>query len=91
MADNIPPQTLQLGAVPERTLSISELTKVLIKHYGITEGRWEATFNLGLMVGGFKPTPSEPAFPGVTTVVQGVALQPGRPDSEHSVDASSLS
>ena len=74
----------------ERALSIAELTTLLIKHFDVKEGLWEASFSIGIMVGGFSPDPRHPPFPGAAVVTQGVSLQPVPVATPHSVDASTV-
>lgn len=74
----------------ERTLTISELTTLLIKHYGIKEGIYEASFGMGIIAGGFTPMPDAKIFPGIAMFVQNVSLQPVAVPTPHSVDASKL-
>ncbi|CAM3870747.1 hypothetical protein [Roseateles saccharophilus] len=75
----------------KQTLTIAELTTVLIKHYGIKEGLYEASFGIGITVGGFQPVPNEPPYPGAAVFVQSVSLQAVPIPSPHSVDASKVS
>jgi hypothetical protein len=86
------PQATQLSVSPEseHTVSLSQLTSLLIKHFDVKEGLYEASFGLGIMVGGFQPAPTGTSFPGTAVVIQNVSLVPVSSPTAHSVDASTV-
>ncbi len=58
-------------------LSLHELTEVLVRHYGLTEGKFDLLINYQVGAGMFGPTANE-AGPGLAVSLQqiGLALSP---------------
>src|SRR5271155_3046551 len=68
-----------------------ELTELIIKASGVSEGRWFIFANFGFVPGNFGPTPAQMA-PGAAVVIQAIGIQreqPGMPP-ETLVDAAKL-
>ncbi len=78
-----PVQDRQPVATP---LSIRELTEVLIKHYGLHEGRYELIVEFQLGKGAISPEPGT-SLPGLIFGVSKVGLIPSAADGATGVDA----
>ena len=74
---------------PSLSLSITELTAVLVKHYGLNDGKYELAIEFQIGVGPVGP-PNEQLLPGVIFGVKSVGLSPAKGDTLTSVDASTL-
>lgn len=72
---------------PIHTLSIRELTELLIKTNGIHEGKFELSVEFQIGVGGVGPSP-ETVVPGAMVGVNKVGLTPSIADGPNTVDAS---
>ena len=81
--DHEPGQDRQPVATP---LSIRELTEVLVKHYGLHEGRYELIVEFQLGKGAIKPEPGT-LLPGLIFGVSKVGLIPSTAAGATGVDA----
>jgi hypothetical protein len=70
-------------------LSLQELTEVLVRHYGLTEGNYDLLINYQVGAGMFGPTPSE-AGPGLAVSPQQIGLAPSKTTSHLTVDAAKV-
>lgn len=76
------------GPIPvAESLSLKELTTLLIKHYGLHEGHFDLLIEFQIGVGAFGPTPELQA-PGAAVSVAKVGLAKSVQIGERSVDAS---
>jgi len=74
---------------PAFSLSMNELTAVLVKHYGLTEGKYELGIEFQIGVGPVGP-PNQQLLPGVVLGVKSVGLSPSAVDTATTVDAATL-
>lgn len=74
---------------PAYSLSMTELTAVLIKHYGLTEGKYELGIEFQIGVGPVGP-PNQQLLPGVVLGVKSVGLSPAVVDTTTTVNAATL-
>lgn len=70
----------------ESPLSMRELTEVLIKHYGIHEGRHDLMIAYQIGMGGVGPDNAN-ISPGVMIGISKVGLMPSPNDGPNTVDA----
>lgn len=70
-------------------LSIKELTAVLVKHYGLTEGKYDLGIEFQIGTGGVGPNPEE-LLPGVILGIKSVGLAPAKGNAKNSIDASEV-
>lgn len=70
----------------EAPLSMRDLTAVLIKHYGIHEGRYDLLVEFQIGMGAVGPDPAS-ATPGAMIGVSRVGLMPAKGNGPTSVDA----
>lgn len=70
-------------------LSTRELLEVLVKHYGISEGKYELAIEFAIATGPVGPN-AEEMVPGVVFGVRSVALAAVETDTATSVDAARL-
>jgi len=70
-------------------LSMRELAAVLVKHYGIHEGRFDLAIEFQIGVGGVGPDP-ENRLPGAMIGVHKVGLMPSKADGPTTVDAAEV-
>ncbi len=72
-------------------LSMKELAAILVKHYGLTEGRYDLLVEFQIGAGGFGPT-AESRVPSAFVGVSRVGLTVATPTSESAtiVDAASI-
>lgn len=76
-----------LQPVPvEPPLSMRDLTTVLIKHYGIHEGRYDLLIEFQIGMGAVGPDPAS-LNPGAMIGVSKVGLMPAKGNAPTSVDA----
>lgn len=61
------------GTPPPGTLALPEVTALLIKHYGHSEGLFDLVLQVNIAVGQIGPTP-EQALPGAMFGVSGIGL-----------------
>lgn len=76
-----------LSAPVNPPISLIELAKILIKHYGFHEGFYEVGFQFNIAVGSVGPDPTL-AAPGAVMTVGGIGLSRCPPSSPLAVDAS---
>ena len=70
----------------EAPLSIRELACVLVKHYGLHEGRFDLLVKFQIGTGAVGPDPAAP-IPGAMIGVSRIGLMPSRTDGFTTVDA----
>lgn len=70
-------------------LSMKELVAVLVKHYGLTEGKYDLGIEFQIGTGPVGPN-TEEMMPGVILGVKSVGLAPAKGDTSTSVDASEV-
>lgn len=70
----------------EPPLSMRDLTTVLIKHYGIHEGRYDLLIEFQIGMGAVGPDPAS-LIPGAMIGVSKVGLMPAKVNGPTSVDA----
>lgn len=70
-------------------LNLRELTAVLIKHYGIHEGRYDLLMEFQIGTGMFGPTP-EATCPSAMIGFSSIGLMPSLPNSPVAVDAAEV-
>jgi len=85
---NIDSEKHTKGVEAKQSLSLKEVTEVLIKHYGHHQGFFNLTVEFQIGVGNVGPDPSMPA-PGVALGVTRIGLGPAPASpNKASVDAS---
>ena len=72
-------------------LNHREVLELIIKHVGVSEGRWMLMATFGLAAGTFGPSPDQ-AVPGVTVGLQKLGIQRAEPNTpvELTFDASDV-
>jgi len=70
-------------------LSMRDLTEVLVKHYGIHEGRYDLLVEFQVGMGSFGPTP-ETQCPGAMVSISRVGLMPSILETVGTVDAAQV-
>lgn len=73
----------------EPTLSMKELTAVLVKHYGVTEGHFELFLEFQIGTGPLGPDP-ENLMPGAMIGISKLGLRPAHAPSPMTVDAAAV-
>jgi len=73
----------------ENPLTIQELGKVLVKHYGLVEGKYDVLIEFGIGIGAVGPTP-ETRVPGAMIGVHKVGLIPTDTVTPLTIDASEI-
>jgi hypothetical protein len=71
---------------------MKELAAVLVKHYGITEGRYDILVEFQIGVGGVGPTPDS-RLPGAMVGISKIGLSPvvpGRAEGPATIDAAEV-
>ncbi len=74
---------------PLPPLSLLDLGKILVKHYGITEGKYEVSIEFRIGMGSIGPTP-EDRLPGAMLGVSGIGIVPTDKEGPLVIDASKL-
>ncbi len=77
----------------QMAIPMRELTEVLIRHFGLHEGRYHIAFGLRIGVGQIPRSPSDPStMPGAVVGIDGVNLEVAPPNAEGPdiVDASTV-
>ncbi|WP_020484032.1 hypothetical protein [Methylomonas sp. MK1] len=67
-------------------LSLRELTELLVKHYGIHEGKYDLLMEFQIGTGMFGPTP-EATLPSAFVGISKIGLMPTSVESATTVDA----
>jgi len=70
-------------------LDLKELTEVLIKHYGLSEGQFDLLVNFQVGAGIFGPNPQQ-SGPGIAVSVSHIGLSPAQTPGDLSVDAAKV-
>ena len=70
-------------------LSLLELTELLVKHYGLTEGKFDLLVNFQVGAGAFGPTLGQQG-PGIAVSLAQVGLSPAANPGAATVDAAKL-
>lgn len=70
-------------------LGLRELTEILIKHYGLSEGQFDLLVNFQVGAGIFGPTPQQ-SGPGLAVSVSQIGLAPAQNPNDLSVDAAKV-
>ena len=70
-------------------LTIQELGRVLVKHYGLVEGKYDVLIEFGIGIGAVGPTP-ETRVPGAMVGVNKIGLIPTDTVSPLTIDASEV-
>lgn len=73
----------------ENPLTIQELGKVLVKHYGLVEGKYDVLIEFGVGIGAIGPTP-ETRVPGAMIGVNKIGLIPTETVTPLTIDASEI-
>jgi hypothetical protein len=73
----------------EHPLTIPELGKLLVKHYGLVEGKYDVLVEFGIGTGAVGPTP-ETRVPGAMIGVNKIGLIPTKTVSPLTIDAAKL-
>lgn len=73
----------------ESPLTIQELGKVLAKHYGLVEGKYDVLIEFGVGIGAIGPTP-ETRVPGAMIGVNKIGLIPTKTVTPLTIDASEI-
>lgn len=70
-------------------LSLREVSELLVRHYGLTEGQFDLVISYQVGAGAFGPSP-EQAVPGLAVSVQQIALVPAQASNPLTIDASKV-
>lgn len=70
-------------------LSLPELTKLLIRHYGLTEGKYDLNVEFHIGAGVFGPS-ADNRGPGFAIGVGRLGLSEAKADGPYTIDASAL-
>jgi hypothetical protein len=76
-----------VGTDPTKPLNLSEVIKILIKHFDLHEGLFDLSFEMQIGVGNFGPT-KESTFPSAVVGIGGLKLIKSDKMGPHTVDAS---
>ena len=68
-------------------LSINELSKLLVKHYGLTTGKYDLMIEFRLGFGAIGPSDQE-RLPGAMLAVHRIGLVPAKKEGPLTIDAS---
>lgn len=71
------------------TLQLRELLAVLMKHYQVTEGAWDLSFEFNVAVGAVGPD-SEQLLPGAIVGIRRIGITPASEKSPTSVDVNEV-
>lgn len=69
--------------------SLKQLTEILVKEQGFTEGLYDMSVDFQVAVGGVGPSPSE-FYPGAVIGVAGFGLLRASVEGPHTVNASNI-
>jgi len=83
-----PSTELQIAPGTE-PLSIRQIAEVLVRHFNLHDGLYEASFEFGLAVGSFR-SPENVAAPGVITTLNKIGLVIAQSEGPNTVDASKV-
>ena len=75
--------------VPLARYSLKQLTEILVKEQGLTEGLYDMSVDFQVAVGGVGPSPSE-IYPGALIGVAGFGLLRASVEGPHTVNASNI-
>ncbi|MBE0436404.1 MAG: hypothetical protein IBX56_11445 [Methylomicrobium sp.] len=81
--------TNEIDSLPKAVapvLSLRDLTELLVKHYGIHEGKYDLLMEFQIGTGMFGPTP-EATLPSALVGISKIGLMPTRVESATTVDA----
>lgn len=81
--------TEQEPLVDLKPLSLQELTEVLVRHYGLTEGQFDLLVNYQVGAGMFGPAPGQTG-PGLAVSLQQIGLSPSQTSTHLTVDAAKV-
>lgn len=70
-------------------LGLRELSELLVRHYGLTEGQFDLLVNYQVGAGMFGPAPDK-SGPGLAVSLQEIALAPTKTPNLLTVDASKV-
>lgn len=79
-------EIVRLPKVVAPVLSLRELTELLVKHYGIHEGKYDLLMEFQIGTGMFGPTP-DATLPSVLMGVSKIGLMPTSVETATTVDA----
>ena len=71
-------------------LPLTEITKLLLKHFDIREGEWDLALEFQIAVGQVGPDPSK-ALPGAMLAVSRIGVVKATQHGPNTVDASQIS
>jgi hypothetical protein len=83
-------EMIQAGVEPAHNVGIKDLATILIKHFGLTEGKFELAVEFQIGLGGVGPDKAAP-IPGVVVGLRAVGLQAAREGMPNAVDAAEVS
>lgn len=77
----------EISPLPVKSIDVREMTKLLVKHYGLHEGRYNLALEFQIGVGSFGPT-TETKLPGAAVCISKIGIAPANEqDGPSTVDA----